>query len=125
MANIIILGAGVMGSALAVPLADRGHKVRLIGTHLDDDIIAAIKRHDVHPRLKVHLPESVLPGSHDELAGAAGGAELLVLGVSSAGVDWAAGKLTAVLPPDVPIVMVTKGLAGDGETLQILPEYLG
>ena len=124
MANIIILGAGVMGSALAVPLADRGHKVRLIGTHLDDDIIAAIRRHDIHARLKVHLPDSVLPGSHDELAGAVGGAELLVLGVSSAGVDWAAGKLTSVLPPDVPIVMVTKGLAGDGETIQTLPEYL-
>src|SRR5450759_5190670 len=111
MANIIILGAGVMGSALAVPLADRGHEVRLIGTHLDDDIIAAIRRHDIHPRLKVHLPDSVLPGSHDELAGAVGGAELLGLGVSSAGVAWDAGKLKSVLTEDVPILMVTKGLA--------------
>ncbi len=124
MAKIVILGAGVMGSALTVPLADNGHQVHLIGTHLDRDIIAAIRQHDAHPRLRVRLPDAVVPGTHDELADALRGAELLVLGVSSAGVDWAAGQLASLLPPDVPIVMVTKGLAGEGDTIQILPDYL-
>src|SRR5882724_168328 len=38
MARIAILGAGMMGSALAVPLVDRGHELRLIGTELDDEL---------------------------------------------------------------------------------------
>ena len=35
MAVITILGAGVMGSSMAMPACDRGHEVRLVGTHLD------------------------------------------------------------------------------------------
>src|ERR1044072_8625660 len=100
MPKIVILGAGVMGSALAVPLADNGHEVHLLGTHLDTDIVAAIRRHEPHPRLRVHLPDTILPGTHEELAGRLRQADLLVLGVSSAGVDWAAGKLAALLPLD-------------------------
>ena len=40
MARIAVLGAGVMGTALTFPLSDNGHDVRLIGTYLDDAIIA-------------------------------------------------------------------------------------
>ena len=39
MAQICILGAGYMGSALAVVAARAGHDVRLWGTWLDDDIL--------------------------------------------------------------------------------------
>jgi len=39
MANVTILGAGAMGSALTTPLRDNGHKVNLWGTHLDTKII--------------------------------------------------------------------------------------
>ncbi len=39
MAIITIVGAGLMGTAVAWPLADNGHDVRLVGTHLDADII--------------------------------------------------------------------------------------
>ena len=50
MARIVILGAGVMGSAMAVPAATNGHQVSLVGTHLDSEIIASIKSTS-HPRL--------------------------------------------------------------------------
>ena len=43
MANIVILGAGLMGSAFSVPLSDNGHQVRLVGTHLDGDIIEEVQ----------------------------------------------------------------------------------
>ena len=36
---IAIIGSGMMGSALAFPAAENGHEVRLVGTHLDRDII--------------------------------------------------------------------------------------
>lgn len=33
MANVTVLGAGMMGTALCTPIADAGHSVRLVGTH--------------------------------------------------------------------------------------------
>jgi glycerol-3-phosphate dehydrogenase (NAD(P)+) len=124
MAKIVILGAGVMGSAFSVPLADNGHAVRLVGTHLDAQIIAALRREHFHPRLKVHLPTSVEPYAHEELGEAMREVDLVILGVNSAGVNWAAEKLSPVQPLDAPIVMLTKGLRGDGNTLEILPRVL-
>ena len=44
MSNITIVGAGMMGSALAFPARENGHRVRLTGTHLDREIIAESKR---------------------------------------------------------------------------------
>ena len=44
MADIAIVGAGMMGTATAYPLTDNGHSVRLVGTHLDKDIIKRMKK---------------------------------------------------------------------------------
>ena len=39
MKKITIIGAGMMGSALAFPARENGNEVRIVGTHLDRDII--------------------------------------------------------------------------------------
>ena len=39
MAIITIVGAGMMGSALAFPARENKNEVRVVGTHLDRDII--------------------------------------------------------------------------------------
>ena len=39
MATVVIVGAGMMGSALAFPARENGNEVRLVGTHLDREII--------------------------------------------------------------------------------------
>ena len=114
----------MMGSAFSVPLADNGHAVRLVGTHLDADIVDSLRRDRFHPRLEVHLPETVQPYAHDELGDAMRGADLAILGVNSAGLDWAAEKLSCVLPLHVPVVMLTKGLRGEGGKLHFLPNVL-
>lgn len=124
MANIVILGAGLMGSAFSVPLSDNGHRVNLVGTHLDSDIIEEVHESGVHPRLKVKLPETVTPYTYDRLAEAAREADLVVVGVNSLGVEWAADRLGDVLRPETPVLMLTKGLEGDGERLRILPDVL-
>lgn len=124
MANVLVLGAGVMGSAITVPLADAGHAVRLVGTHLDAEPIASLRQSRFHPRLRSHLPESVVPYTHDQLDEAMRGVDFVILGVSSAGVDWAAGRLRATLPPRTPVILLTKGLRGDGKTIEILPHFL-
>ena len=37
--KITIIGAGMMGSALAFPAAENGNEVHIVGTCLDDGII--------------------------------------------------------------------------------------
>ncbi|WP_414585102.1 NAD(P)H-dependent glycerol-3-phosphate dehydrogenase [Scytonema sp. PCC 10023] len=124
MARILILGAGVMGTALSVPLTDNGHSVNLVGTHLDDDIIAKLQAGYPHPRLGVQVGESVTPYSYNELNEAIKGVDLVVIGVNSHGIEWVAQALSPVLSAEIPILAVTKGLAGDGEKLSILPDVL-
>lgn len=124
MANVVILGAGLMGSAFSTPLADNGHAVRLVGTHLDDEIIEELHESGVHPRLRVKLPDAVTPYTYDRLGEALAGADLVVVGVNSLGVDWASFMLGQTLPPDVPLLMLTKGMEGNGQQLQLLPDLL-
>ena len=124
MAKIVILGAGVMGSAFSMPLTDNGHAVRLVGTHLDGDIIEEIHETRVHPRLRTRLNDGVQPYTIDRLDDALAGADLVVLGVNSLGVEWAAETLGPRLPAGLPMLFLTKGLAGDGQSLSILPHKL-
>ncbi|MBP1715583.1 MAG: glycerol-3-phosphate dehydrogenase, partial [Deltaproteobacteria bacterium] len=88
MATVTIVGAGLMGTATAWPLSDNGHKVRLVGTHLDGDIIKSCKERGFHPRLKRQLPEGVRPFFVEEISQALDGAEIILSGVNSYGVRW-------------------------------------
>jgi glycerol-3-phosphate dehydrogenase (NAD(P)+) len=125
MANILILGAGVMGSAFSILLADAGHNVRLVGTHLDRGWIDGIRTTGIHPKLKTMLPDTVVPLTHDQLGEALhDNIDLIVLGVSSAGVDWAIRQLGHSLRKPEPILMLTKGLAVRNNTLCILPNIV-
>lgn len=125
MARIVILGAGVMGSAMAVPAAAMGHEVSLVGTHLDSSIINSIRSSRLHPRLGVKMPEKVRPFDWTELAGTLlAPPDLIILGVSSAGVDWAIGQLGAHLKQARPVLMITKGLQDNGSAIEILPDVV-
>jgi len=137
MAIITVIGAGVMGTALTFPLSDNrnndsgngssnsGNSIRLVGTHLDDEIIDSCKRARIHPRLKREIPENVTPYFYTEIAEAMRDAEIIVLGVNSRGVDWAAQAIGAYLVPGQIVMMVTKGLVSTDEgELQILPDRL-
>lgn len=125
MATVLILGAGVMGSAFTLPLTDAGCAVRLVGTHLDTALIDGVRRNSVHPRLLAPLPESIATFQHDELANALDDdVDLVVIGVSSAGVDWAIQQLRPLLTKPRPVLLLTKGLVADGERITILPDIV-
>ena len=125
MGEVLILGAGMMGSAFSFPLADAGHTVRLVGTHLDRDWISSLRETGVHPKLKMKLPESVIPFTHDQLGEALTyKPDLIVLGVNSAGVDWAVQQLGPLLKTPTPTLMLSKGLRARNNTLQILPDIV-
>ena len=59
MAVITIVGAGMMGSALAFPARENGNEVRLVGTHLDREVIDECIKTDKHPKFTKKFPEVV------------------------------------------------------------------
>ena len=125
MANVAIVGAGMMGTATAYPLADNGHAVRLVGTHLDGEIIRSCKEKRYHPRLKRELPPSVRPYPAEEIAAALSGVDVIVSGVNSLGVHWIGRMIGPHLVPGQLIIAVTKGLESTAEgDLMILPDVL-
>jgi glycerol-3-phosphate dehydrogenase (NAD(P)+) len=123
MAEIAIVGAGMMGTATAWPLADNGHRVRLVGTHLDRKIIRSCLETGEHPRLRRLLPQGIQPYYLEELDEALSGVEIVVSGVNSLGVRWSGQTLAPLLRPGMMVIAVTKGLeAGPNGDLRILPD---
>lgn len=107
---IVIAGAGMMGSALSVPAHDNGHEVRIVGTHLDRDIIENLKEHSYHPTMKRKLPDGIAYYQIEDLEKALHNADLLIGGVSSFGVDWFGEHVLPLVPDSLPVLSVTKGL---------------
>ncbi len=122
MGGISILGAGVMGSAMTLPAAAAGHRVDLVGTHLDEEIVRSVADSGFHPGLKVKLPETVRARPWTEFSETISDeTRLIILGVSSAGVDWAVEQLAHAMQRPLPVLMVTKGMLADGGKLQAFP----
>lgn len=125
MATIAVFGAGVMASALTNPMRDNGHEVRLIGTHLDDAIIDSVKASGLHPHLNVVLDDGIRAYHFSEAAQGLAGADVIMVGVNSFGIDWMGEQLRRHLVPGQKVLVVTKGLRADADgTLHILPEVL-
>jgi glycerol-3-phosphate dehydrogenase (NAD(P)+) len=125
MSTIAILGSGVMGTALTFPLADNGHDIRLVGTHLDREVIDRIHASGIHPGLQRKLPASVRPYQVEEIEAAFDGAEIVVSGVNSFGVRWAGQRLAALLQRGTLVIAIAKGMAADEDgQLRILPDVL-
>jgi len=122
--TITIIGSGMMGSALAFPARENGHEVRLVGTHLDKGIIDACRKTGQHPKFDYPFPEGVKYYYYEDWKEAAEGADFIICGVSSFGVDWFLESILTELDPDIPVLSVTKGLVNleDG-TLISYPEY--
>ena len=125
MSHVAIVGAGLMGTAMTWPLSDNGHRVRLVGTHLDNEIIDSCLAKRYHPRLRRRLPDNVQPFYVDQIGEALKDVDVVVSGVSSPGVHWIGQTLAPLLTPGMTVIAVTKGLEAtpDGD-LCILPDVL-
>ncbi len=110
MAVITIVGSGMMGSALAFPARENGHEVRLVGTHLDRDIIDACKKTDRHPKFKRDFPAGLKYFQIEELEDALEGSDLVIGGVSSFGVEWFGDYVLPKIKDGTNVLTVTKGL---------------
>ncbi len=103
----------MMGSALAFPARENGHEVRLVGTHLDREIIDACRKTNRHPKFVKDFPDGVKFYQIEELKTALKGADLVIGGVSSFGVDWFGEKVLPEVDEKTPVLTVTKGLLDD------------
>ncbi|MCQ2456843.1 MAG: glycerol-3-phosphate dehydrogenase [Clostridia bacterium] len=110
MATVVIIGSGMMGSALAFPARENGNEVRLVGTHLDREIIDTCRKTGRHPKFTKDFPSGVKYYQIEEVKTALEGADLVIGGVSSFGVDWFADEILPILPESAPVITVTKGL---------------
>ncbi len=125
MATVGILGSGIMGTALAFPLSENGHDVRLVGTFLDREIIDSIKETGVHPGLNRKVPETVRTYQLEEAEEAFEGAQVAMSGVNSFGVRWAGKQFASLLRPGMHVLSIAKGMeASENGDLRILPEAL-
>ena len=101
--NAVVVGAGAWGTAFAHLLVERGHDVTLAAR--DPDQARAIEETGRNPK---YLPDVSLRGVGSATVDDAPfeGADLVVLAVPSR----AFGEVVAALPPDGPVLSLTKGL---------------
>ena len=125
MSILTFIGAGQMASGLAFPAALNGHEVRLVGSPLDAEIIASLRATRFHPNLKRTLPEGIRYYEIAEVQEALQGADVVVNGVSSFGLEWFCKEMLPILPEEAPLLSVTKGLLDleDG-TMLCYPFYM-
>ena len=125
MSVIVVVGSGQMGSAMSFPARHNGHEVRLVGTPLDREVIEGLRKNNYHINLKRTLPEGCKYYQYEELAQAMEGADLMIGGVSSFGVDWFAENILPIIPEEMPLLSITKGLMNlpDGTLISYLDYY--
>jgi len=121
MAKIVVLGAGVMGSTLASVAAEK-NDVILVGSPLDNDIIKCLKNGEDHPGLQVNVNQNITAIESTELSDAImQNAQVIVLGVSSPGVNWALDLIESHQASPNIMALVTKGLVS-GQNNQLAPQ---
>ena len=121
MANILILGAGSMGTAFSFPCSDNGHSVSIIGTHLENDFIDKINSTKKHPALDCIVQKNVKFFKFEQLKEEINkNIELIVIAVVSKGIEWASNEISKVLKNNAPILILTKGLAINNNNYEVL-----
>ena len=115
MAKIVIIGAGAMGSAFALPCLDNNHDINILGTHLENNFIDDFKKNsNLHPGLNTKLPKEINIKKFEKFEEIIkSNVDLIVLGISSKGIEWAADQLSRIFKnKKIPrLLMLTKGLS--------------
>ena len=121
MANILILGAGSMGTAFSFPCSDKNHSVTIVGTYLENSFIDLINSQRKHPVLERDVPKNVKFLKFEKLTEEINKkVDLIVVAVSSKGIEWVSTELGKILKSNVPILILTKGLAITNNNYEVL-----
>lgn len=119
--EVSILGAGAMGSALAIPLHDNGVDVKLWGTEYDVEILRMIERGEKHPRIGVSLPDIKIyyPEQLNEVLDT----EIILLAVSTDGVFPVFNKIKDEIGDSI-LITISKGFLEYDNRVMTIPETL-
>ena len=128
MAKIVIIGAGAMGSAFALPCLDNNHDTSIVGTHLENDFIEQLKNNNnLHPGLNTQIPQEVKIFKFDKFEELLkSNVDLIVLGISSKGIEWVSDQLSKLYKDTaIPkLLMLTKGLSIYNNKYELLVDKL-
>jgi glycerol-3-phosphate dehydrogenase (NAD(P)+) len=105
---LAVIGAGAMGTALAVQLHRAGQDVVLLATDHDAEFVAAQRAGNVHPAIGTPFPPIELHESGD-WDDALGKAQVIVLAVSTVGVEHTVRDAAPKTLPDAVWAVATKG----------------
>ena len=128
MSKIVIIGAGAMGSAFALPCLDNNHDVSIVGTHLENDFIDNLKKNDnFHPGLNIKIDKNIKIHKFEKFSTLLNSEiDLIVLGISSKGIEWVSEEMSKIFKDkQIPnILMLTKGLSIHNNTYELLIDKL-
>ena len=128
MSKIVVIGAGAMGTAFAFPCLDNNHDINIVGTHLENDFIDQMEKNKrMHPGLNTQIPNGINILKFEKFDNILNGnVDLIVLGISSKGIEWVADQLHRIykdkkLPN---LLMLTKGLSIHENNYELLIDKL-
>ena len=115
-----------MGSAFAVPCIENNNNVTLVGTHLEDELIKKIQlNNNFHPALNIELPTKLKVEKYEKLKSILKeGVDIIVAGVSSIGIEWFVNQIAKSYKKNLPIILLTKGLAIEDNELITLSDKI-
>lgn len=123
--RVAVIGAGSWGTAVSWLLGGKGHEVSLWAR--ETEIAEGVNANHRNP---LYLPAVELPDSvtaSDDVSVALQGAEAVVMVTPSVGVRATAEAMSATLGPDVPVVILSKGVEAHSMMLmtEVLTDVLG
>jgi glycerol-3-phosphate dehydrogenase (NAD(P)+) len=128
MSKIVVIGAGAMGTAFALPCLDNGHEISIVGTHLENEFIDDFKnKNNFHPGLKTKIPTGIKVVKFDKFSDLLNSnIDLIVLGISSKGIEWVSDQLSKIYKETkIPnLLMLTKGLSIHEDKYELLVDKL-
>ena len=120
MAKLLILGAGGMGTALAVAFCNMGHRVSLWGHNPCHNELLRQKRENERLLKGIKIPEAV---EVTDGIDAAALADAVIIATPSSALRQTLGRIRGVIREGVPVVCTSKGF--EVETLLPLHEVSG
>lgn len=108
MIKVTFLGGGSFGTSLSILLANKGYEVSIYDKN--QDVINEINNN--HTNVK-YLKNVVIPNgvtAYSDLDKALDGTDFVVLAVPSHAIRVVASSLRGLLPEDVPIISIAKGI---------------
>jgi len=109
MYKAAVIGAGYMGSAITFPLSANNIEVNLVGTWLDEDLIASSLA-GYHPKLKKPLPGLVKPIYWQDMASAVEDVDIIFIAVTSEGFVNVFSQVLDAIDKNYYFFKLTKGL---------------